>query len=60
MMEGENEIDLKRFKKHQRKIPWHLIRKIIVAIVLIGLSIYLTKSIKGKKNPNTEIELDLK
>lgn len=58
-MDDKPEINLKRFKSHERKIPWQLIRKVVIAAVIIGLSIYLSKSLKEKSNSNNEIELDL-
>ncbi len=59
MTETDPKIDLKRFKKHERKIPWALIRKIIIALVLLGLIIYLNHTMKSKTNDHNQIELQL-
>lgn len=58
MSSEEPEINLKRFKRHERKIPWALIRKIIIAAILIGLTLYFTNSLKGKNKNSDEIEIN--
>ena len=58
-MEEGDKLDLRRFKRHEKKIPWSLIRKIVIALVMILLTIYLGKVIKNKENKTNEIELEL-
>lgn len=52
-MENEPEIDLNRFRKHQRRIPWVLIRKIVIVSVIIGL-LYFFKDLLKQKSTNQE------
>ena len=59
MIDDGEKIDLSRFKRHERKFPWALIRKIIIAAVLIGLSVYLSNTLKNTSVKSNEIELDL-
>lgn len=57
----ENHLDLKKFQKHKRKFPWGLIGKIAMAIIIIGLLLYLNKSLSNKKAElpkEVEIEID--
>ena len=54
-------LDLKRFKRHHKKFPWGLIRKIFITITLIGILLYLN-NVLSEKRENTiegvEIEVD--
>lgn len=55
-------MNLKKYKKHQRSFPWALVRKIVIAIALIGLAIYLNNVLKEKENTapdDQEIEIEL-
>lgn len=59
-MDDDQKINLSRFKRHERKFPWALVRKIIIAAILIGLTVYLSNTLREKKNRSNEIQLDLK
>jgi hypothetical protein len=54
MSKEEAKIDLKRFKRHERKFPWALIRKILIAAVLLGLVYYLNTVLKNRKEETPE------
>lgn len=55
-MEEENKygLNIRRHKQHNRKIPWTLIRKIVIVLILIGLLYYLRSTL----NDETEIDLE--
>lgn len=55
-MEEDEKINLKRFKTHQRKFPWALFRKILIALTLIGVLWYAKIVLEEKQE--TEIELE--
>jgi hypothetical protein len=61
-VEDKPKIDLGRYRNHQRKIPWVLIRKIVILTVIIGL-LYcfkdLMKSKEEKINPPEGIEVEI-
>jgi hypothetical protein len=43
------EIDLNRFRSHKRRIPWVLIRKLVIVSVILGLLFFLKDLIEDKK-----------
>jgi hypothetical protein len=53
------DINLGRFKTHQRKFPWSLIKKVIIAVVLIGLLVYLNRVLSNKEHKEEGIEVDV-
>lgn len=57
-MEEEEKVNLSKFQRHQRSFPWALIRKIAMAIIIIGLVWYASKVISEKKEKEG-IELDI-
>lgn len=64
MDETGSDINLKRFKKHQRKFPWAFIRKLIIVIVLLLVFYYIKsefdkKSKEGKLDVFEGIEVDI-
>jgi hypothetical protein len=55
--EGDR-IDLKRHRRHKRKLPWTLMLRIVFALVFIGLILFLKKFLTEKKIEDREgIEL---
>lgn len=48
-MEDKPEIDLNRFRSHKRRIPWVLIRKLVIVSVILGLLYFLKDLIEEKK-----------
>ena len=54
------ELDIRKYKKHEKKFPWGLVRKIIIAAILIGLFYYLQKEMRknGSKGPEFTIEVE--
>lgn len=48
-MEDKPEIDLNRFRSHKRRIPWVLIRKLVIVSVILGLLFFLKDLIEDKK-----------
>ena len=60
MEEDDPKIDLSRFRNHSRKIPWGLIRKIIIGISAIGLLYYFTKELnEPPKKEKTPLEFEV-
>ena len=57
-MSEKPEIDLNKYRQHQKRIPWGLIRKIIIAITTILLMYYF---INQEKQIDTSegIEVDV-
>ncbi|MEX1002281.1 MAG: hypothetical protein WDZ35_09230 [Crocinitomicaceae bacterium] len=54
--EEEYKLDLSKFRKHQRSIPWGLIRKVFIAIVFLVLFYYLFNTLQEK--PGSEQKAD--
>ncbi len=57
----ENQINLQQFKRYNRRFPWSLIVRIIVALITIGLIVYLATIIQEKQEktaPSFEIEIE--
>lgn len=53
-------LDIRKFKRHQRKYPWSLIIKILMASIIIGLLVYLNKILDDKKpEDRKEIEVEI-
>jgi hypothetical protein len=53
-MEDERiDIDLKRFKSHQRRFPWAFIRKAIIVSVILGLFYYIKTEFDKKSTKET-------
>jgi hypothetical protein len=48
-VEDKPEIDLNRFRSHKRRIPWVLIRKLVIVSVILGLLFFLKDLIEDKK-----------
>jgi hypothetical protein len=48
-VEDKPEIDLNRFRSHKRRIPWVLIRKLVIVSVILGLLYFLKDLIEEKK-----------
>lgn len=64
MKENKPEIDLHKYRQHQRKIPWGLIRKIIIGASTIGLIYYFMHQMediqkKEQQEKSKEIEVDV-
>jgi len=63
MDDSSSDIDLKRFKKHQRKFPWAFIRKLIIVAVLLGLFYYIKTEFDKKSSQEIDssegIEVDV-
>jgi len=63
MDEKNSDIDLRRFKKHQRKFPWVFIRKLIIVAVLLGLFYYIKTEFDRKSSQDNDasegIEVDV-
>lgn len=63
MEDEDNKLDLSRFRSHQRKFPWILIKGIVMAIIIIFLIRLLTntledKSLENKNDSDWEIQID--
>lgn len=60
MTESGNQygLDLGKHKRHERKFPWGLMRKIIVAFILLGLLVYLNYTLNKKAGDQHEIEIE--
>lgn len=56
---NEYGLDLGRHKRHHRKFPWGFIRKMAIALILLGLLIYLKDSLKNKTDNVEEIEVEI-
>ena len=41
MEEEKPDIDLAKYRKHKKEIPWPLIRKLIIAVILASVLLYL-------------------
>jgi hypothetical protein len=55
-----NQINLKQYKKHEKKFPWALIRKIIVVALMFGLLFYLSRTVMSKPDPKSnEIKIQI-
>ena len=60
-MEKEEEIhniDIKKYKKFNRKLPWNLIVKVVVVILAIGL-LYYFKSITSQVEKTDDFEINI-
>ena len=64
-MEPKPQIDLNRYRNHQRKFPWGLVRKLIIGIATVLLLYYFTQQMaeanekKEDEKPNEiEVEID--
>lgn len=59
----ELEINLNRFRRHQRKFPWRLIKNLFVVVVLSTLLYFLaTEAAKMRENQSKsfdEIEVEV-
>lgn len=58
----QSPFNLHRFQKHQREIPWALIRKIVVVTILGGLIYYMindSNSIQPVQQSTTEFEIEI-
>jgi uncharacterized membrane protein len=60
MEDDKPDINLKKFRKHEKTFPWSLIRKLVIAIILGGVLFYLYKTLeqKPKKINDTELEIE--
>ena len=62
-MKDKPQIDLNKYRSHQRKIPWVLIRKIVIVSIIIGLLYFFKDVMKGEKvkvvNPQDDIEVEI-
>ena len=60
----ELEINLNRFRRHQRKFPWRLIKNLFVVVVLSTLLYFLAKEAakmrenQSKSFDGIEVEVD--
>jgi hypothetical protein len=61
--EEEIEINLSRFRKHERRFPWRLIKNLLVTIILTTLLYFLAQEVvkmNSKKPLNLEeIEVEI-
>ena len=64
--EEKPDINLRKYKTHQKKFPWALIRKIVIACTTIGLMYYFINQSKKTQEPpvnnqvdSTEVEVDV-
>ena len=62
-MSEKPEIDLNKYRQHQKRIPWGLIRKIIIAITTILLMYYFINQVEESKEKQIDtsegIEVDV-
>ncbi len=62
-IEEEIEINLNRYRRHERKFPWRLIKNLIVTIILATLMYILAQEISkmNAKEPQNlqEIEVEI-
>ena len=65
MEENKPDIDLQKYRQHQRRIPWGLIRKIIVGAATLGLVYYFVNQMEEMKEQQEvkpaadEVEVDV-
>jgi uncharacterized membrane protein len=57
-MEEDPEIDLQRFKRHKKQIPWSLIRKFVIAIILSVVLYFMYTAVPEEKPKPFEIEIE--
>ena len=58
MKDERPNINLARFKRHEKKFPWTIIRKLIIAIILLGLMYFAADSLKNAKNNQNQIDAE--
>lgn len=62
-MSEKPQIDLNKYRQHQKKIPWGLIRKIIIGVATILLLYYFVNQMENtqekKSEKSDEIEVDV-
>lgn len=65
MEENKPDINLQKYRQHQRRIPWGLIRKIIIGASTIGLIYYFINQMEGMQKEQEvkpaadEVEVDV-
>ncbi len=61
-MDEDSDIDLRRFRRHNKETPWSLIRKLLIAVALIGLLYYVYYEMTSEPFSSidaTEIEIEM-
>jgi len=58
------ELDLKKYKNHNRKFPWKLIVRIITALISIAMIWYVSQVLKerqmeNQQKENAELEIEV-
>lgn len=54
MEQEEIKVELRQFKRHERKFPWRLLWRVIVAVLILGLLYYFSKLVEEKATTDTE------
>lgn len=54
----EPQLNFRKYKSHQKKHPWNLILKLLLAAVVIGLLVWVRSSAR-KENPKKSQEIEL-
>ncbi|UKN00530.1 hypothetical protein K6119_12385 [Paracrocinitomix mangrovi] len=60
MTSKKPKVDLSKYRNHQRKFPWGLIRKLIIAVVIIGLVYYFVDIIEKRNEERLKQEYNSK
>lgn len=57
----QQKLNLKQFKRHERRFPWALVIRITVALITIGMIFYLSEIafVRPHKKSNDEFQFEI-